>query len=59
LTASQEGLSSMYDNAMKIIVEIVSFTCTSANIRCELKNVLEDVDLEGKPNDIPFCCLVK
>jgi hypothetical protein len=43
-----------YDNAMKIYMEIVSFTCTSAMIRCHLKNFLE-----GKPNGIPFCCHVK
>jgi hypothetical protein len=39
-----------YDNAMKIIMEIVSFTCTSVKIHCQLKIFLEDMDLEGKPD---------
>jgi hypothetical protein len=44
---------------MEFIIEIVSFTCTSAKIRYQLKNFLGDVDLEDKPNGITFCCLVK
>lgn len=44
---------------MKTVLQIVNFICSSAKNHWQLRNFIAELDLEDKPEDISFHCVVR
>ncbi|XP_061468686.1 general transcription factor II-I repeat domain-containing protein 2-like [Rhineura floridana] len=48
-----------YENVMKSILEIVNFICLNGKSHRQFKNFMDELELEDKPSDVSFYCIVR
>ncbi|XP_076067645.1 general transcription factor II-I repeat domain-containing protein 2A-like [Oratosquilla oratoria] len=48
-----------YEDVIKSVLEIVSFIRSNGKSHRQFRNVIEELDLEDKPSDVSFYCIVK
>ena len=48
-----------YEDIMKIVLEIVNFIRKHSKTHRQFRNFIEELELEDKPSDVSFCCIVR
>ena len=48
-----------YEEVSKTVVEIVNFIRKNPNTQREFRNFIDELNLENKPNDVSFYCIVR
>lgn len=48
-----------YEHVLKKVLEIVNFIRTNAKTHRQFKNFIEELELEDKPDDVSFYCIVR